>query len=313
LIFLAVGWTGVEHRVLALSIGGVVCIAAAVAGATSQDLKTGFLVGATPARQQISLVFGVTTSALLIGGMIQFLNSASTTIVPRSYPGVTVTDIEPVPMTLKDGKTYRVGHLYKQTGAATTGKYLINESGAITYLVDPGIGGREEVGYDGHKVTKLDSPKSQIMALVIDGILTQQLSWGLILIGAALAIAMELMGLPSLPIAVGVYLPISTSATMFMGGIARWLVDRKTESLHLTAEEAESGPGVLFSSGLIAGGAITGVLLAAATVMGWDRAFNLAGKLGGFDENPVAAIVLYVLLLSAPLYYVGQRVIRRTA
>jgi putative OPT family oligopeptide transporter len=307
LIFLAVGWTGIEHRVLALSIGGVVCIAAAVAGATSQDLKTGFLIGATPARQQIGLVFGVVTSALLIGGMIQFLNNAATTIVTRNYPGVTVKDIEAESMTLKDGHTYRIGHLYEQTGAAPAGKYLINDAGAIQYLVDPGIGGREETDYTGHKVTKLDSPKSQIMALVVDGILTQKLSWGLILIGAFLAIAMELVGIPSLPVAVGVYLPISTSATMFMGGIVRWLVERATKVRTISDAESESGPGILFSSGLIAGGAITGVLLAACTVFGWDTAFNLAGKLAGFDENPIVAITMYIVLLAVPLYMVGKR------
>lgn len=323
LIFLAVGWTGIEHRVLALSIGGVVCIAAAVAGATSQDLKTGYLIGATPARQQIGLVFGVVTSALLIGGMIEFLNNAATTIVVRDFPGVTVKDVEPQRLALKDGHmvsagsndgvTYRIGHLYEQTGTAPSGRYLIDDTGAIKYLVDPGIGGREETNYNGKKVTKLDSPKSQIMALVVDGILTQKLSWGLILIGAFLAIAMELVGIPSLPVAVGVYLPISTSATMFMGGIVRWLVERAGQrnvvdpSTPTSLAESESGPGVLFSSGMIAGGAIMGVLLAVFTVFGWDTAFNLAGKLGGFDENALAAMVLYIILLAVPLYMIGKR------
>jgi putative OPT family oligopeptide transporter len=310
LIFLAVGWTGAEHRVLALSIGGVVCIAAAVAGATSQDLKTGFLVGATPRRQQVGLMFGVVTSALLIGGMIQFLDRASTTIVAREYAGVTVHAIDAETMTLKTGETYHVGHLYEPSGAAPTGRYLVDDAGTIHYLIDPGIGGREETDYTGRKVTKLDSPKSQIMALVVDGILTQKLSWGLILIGAFLAVVMELLGLPSLPIMVGVYLPISTSATMFMGGAVRWLVERKTKHLNVTAEEAESGPGVLFSSGLIAGGAITGVVLAALTVAGWDSAFNLAGKLGGFETLSLPAVIIYVLLLCVPLYLVGKRVTR---
>lgn len=312
LIFLAVGWTGAEHRVLALSIGGVVCIAAAVAGATSQDLKTGFLVGATPRRQQVGLMFGVVSSAILIGGMIQFLDRASTTIVARQYAGVTVTHIDAETTTLKNGETYHIGHLYEQTGPAPAGRYLVDNSGTIHYLIDPGIGGREAVDYTGRKVTKLDSPKSQIMALVVDGILTQKLSWSLILIGAFLAIAMELMGLPSLPIAVGVYLPISTSATMFMGGIVRWLVERKTKHLNITAEEAESGPGVLFSSGLIAGGAITGVVLAALSVAEWDTGFNLAGKLGGFDELSWPAFLIYIVLLCVPLYLVGKRVARKT-
>ena len=166
LLFLAAGWTGIEHRVLALSIGGVVCIAAAVAGATSQDLKTGYLVGATPARQQIGLAFGVVTSALLIGGIIHFLNEAKTTIVARDYPGVQLSAITTETRTV-GGESYRVGQRYERTGEAPAGQYLVDESSAIRFLVDPEIGGRELVNWDGRRVEQLDSPKSQIMALVV--------------------------------------------------------------------------------------------------------------------------------------------------
>ena len=197
LTFLAVGWVGIEHRVLALCIGGVVCVAASTAGGTSQDLKTGFLIGATPRHQQVSLLIGVTASALLVGGIIQFLNTAKTTIVTKDYPGIVVRNIEPNATTGPDGKTYRVGHLYDQSGNAPSGKYLVDDAGTIHFLVDPGIGGRESVGYDGRRVEKLESPKSQIMALVVDGILTQKLPWSLVLIGAFLAVAIELLGLPS--------------------------------------------------------------------------------------------------------------------
>ncbi len=306
LLFLAVGWTGIEHRVLALSIGGVVCIAAAVAGATSQDLKTGYLVGATPASQQIGLVFGVVSSAVLIGGIIYFLNNASTTIVTRDYPGVTVTHTEQETMDVK-GQSYRVGRLFEQTGAAPAGKYLIDVSGSIRYLVDPGIGGREAVGYDGRRVEKLDSPKSQIMALVVDGILTQKLPWGLILIGAFLAIAIELVGIPSLPVAVGVYLPISTSATNFMGGAVRWLIERRMTPEQRSGPESDSGPGVLFASGLIAGGAILGVVYAAIQAQRWDARFNVSASVGAFAQSNMVAIVIYTLLLLVPLYVVANR------
>jgi len=308
LIFLAIGWTGVEHRVLALSIGGVVCIAAAVAGATSQDLKTGYLVGATPARQQIGLVAGVCTSALLIGFMIQFLNEAKTTVVRREYAGVAVpaASFESAPRVV-DGQTYRVGHLYEQTGAAPAGRYLVDPSGAIRFVLDPGIGGREPTDYQGRTIDKLDSPKAQIMALVVDGILTQKLSWGLILIGAFLAVAMEVLGLPSLPVAVGVYLPISTSATMFMGGLIRWLIDRRLSPAQREGPEADSGPGVLFSSGLIAGGAIMGVVLAALTVYRVDERYNVGASLGAFAENPLVAMAIYVAALAVPLYLVARR------
>ena len=304
LIFYAVGWTGPQHRVLALSIGGVVCIAAAVAGATSQDLKTGFLVGATPSRQQIGLFFGVVTSALMVGWTIQFLDRAGTAIVPRSYPGVTVAAIDSAPYTLEDGRQFRVGHVYERVGNVVEGRYLVDSAGGIRYLIDPGIGGRETVDYLGHHVQKLDSPKSQIMALVVDGILTQKLNWGLILVGAFFAVVMEILGIPSLPVAVGSYLPISTSATMFLGGVVRWLVERRTRS---SPEDADSGPGVLFSSGLIAGGAITGVLLAVFTVKHWDRVYDVGDRMGSLGQNPVVAIAAFVLFLAIPLYRVGTR------
>ncbi|MFL5582014.1 MAG: OPT/YSL family transporter, partial [Gemmatimonadaceae bacterium] len=311
LIFLGIGWTRIEHRVLALSIAGVVCVSAAVAGATSQDLKTGHLVGATPRRQQISLVFGVVTSAILIGWMINFLNDAKTTRVARSYPGVTVANLEQRTMAGPDGRQYRVGHLYEQTGAAPAGRYLVDQAGAIRYLLDPGIGGREPVDASGKRIDKLDSPKAQIMALVVDGILTQKLPWALILIGAFIAIAMEILGLPSLAVSVGVYLPISTSATMFLGGAVRWLVERRTraEAAPNAAAHAEgdSGPGVLFSSGLIAGGAIMGVVFAGLQAKGWDAGLNMSRVMGSLAENALLAILVFAATVLLPLYLVARR------
>ena len=306
LLFFAAGWTKVEHRVLALSIGGVVCVAAAVAAATSQDLKTGYLVGATPMRQQIGLFAGVTTSALVIGWIITFLNDAKTTIVVRDYPGVAVSAIDTRTQVGPDGNMYHTAHLYEATGAAPAGRYLVDSSGAIKYLIDPGIGGRESKGADGKVVEKLDSPKSQIMSLVVDGILTQKLPWGLILIGAALAVVMEILGVSSLPVAVGAYLPISTSATMFAGGVLRWYVDRKNGAL---ADDAtsDSGPGVLFSSGLIAGGAITGVLLTAIAVKGWDSVFNMQHTMGAWGESALLGMIVFGVGMLLPLYRVATK------
>jgi putative OPT family oligopeptide transporter len=312
LIFLAIGWTGIEHRVLALTIGGVVCVAAAVAGATSQDLKTGYIVGATPARQQIGLLFGVTTSALLIGGMIALLNTAHQTIVAKQYPGVTVSTIDAGATTTVRGVTYQVGHLYDTQGGAPAGKYLVDSAHTIHYLVDPGIAGREPRDVSGRVVEKLDSPKAQIMALVVDGILTQKLPWGLILIGGFLAIAIEILGIPSLPVAVGVYLPISTSATMFMGGVVRWLGERRLSADERTGAKADSGPGVLFSSGLIAGGAIMGVAISALAVwrLSGDRTaadlIDMSHVAGVVGTSAIAAVLLYVFLLAIPLYTVGR-------
>jgi OPT oligopeptide transporter protein len=200
---------------------------------------------------------------------------------------------------------FRVGHLYEQTGIAPAGKYLVDDSGAIRYVVDPGLGGRERVNYDGREIDKLESPKSQIMALVVDGILTQKLPWGLILVGAFLAVAMELVGVPSLPVAVGVYLPISTSATMFAGGMLRWLVDRRLSPEEREGPDADSGPGVLFSSGLIAGGAITGVVLAALQAKGLDAAIDLTKSIG--SQNQLVAVAAFVLLIAVPVYVVARR------
>ncbi|HXT47261.1 MAG TPA: oligopeptide transporter, OPT family [Gemmatimonadaceae bacterium] len=312
LIFLAIGWTGPEHRVLALTIGGVVCVAAAVAGATSQDLKTGYIVGATPKRQQIGLLFGVTTSALLIGGMIQLLNRAHTTIVEKSYPGVVVSIIDAGAADTVNGVAYQVGHLVEEQGGAPAGKYLVDASHSIHYLIDPGIAGRYPTDVSGRTVEKLDSPKAQIMALVVDGILTQRLPWGLILIGGFLAIAIEILGIPSLPVAVGVYLPISTSATMFMGGVVRWLVEQRLPAEERVGAKADSGPGVLFSSGLIAGGAIMGVGLSVLAI--WKVAGNrtaadvidLSHHVGIVGASAAAAIILYILFLAVPLYRVGR-------
>jgi uncharacterized oligopeptide transporter (OPT) family protein len=158
------------------------------------------------------------------------------------------------------------------------------------------------------------------MALVTDGILTQRLPWGLVLIGVFLTIAIELMGLQSLPIAVGVYLPISTSAPMFIGGAIRWLVERHMRSGDRSIAEVESGPGVLFSSGLIAGGAIAGITIAAIAAILVSRAeaaqipaaeylahlVGLQGALGGFATSSVAALCMFALL-GAALYRVARR------
>jgi hypothetical protein len=261
----------------------------------------------------------VTASALLVGGIIHFLNTAKQTIVVRSYPGVVAQNVEPQPMALVNGRlveadastaganvgtTLRVAHVFEQTGAAPAGKYLVDGSGAIRYLVDPGLGGRERVNYDGREIDKLESPKSQIMALVVDGILTQKLPWGLILVGAFLAIAMELIGVPSLPVAVGVYLPISTSATMFMGGVLRWLIDRRRPVEEREGPDADSGPGVLFSSGLIAGGAITGVILAALQAKGLDTAIDVSKSFG--STSGLVAMLAYIALIAVPVYVVAR-------
>ena len=328
-IFLLIGWTGVDHRVGAITIAGVIAVAAANAGATSQDLKTGFYVGATPRRQQIGILVGAVTSALAIGWTLSLLNTTYTTIVPERHPGVTLAAAAPgaddrsvttLGETMRhDGRDWEVVRVNLPTEGIQPGKYLIDPATReVAYLVDPGIGGRirEE---NGRPITKLDSPKATIMALVTDGILTQQLPWGLVLIGVCLTIAIELMGLQSLPIAVGVYLPISTSASMFIGGIIRWLVERRRAS-GTSLAEVESGPGVLFSSGLIAGGAIAGITIAgiAALMVGRAEAaqvpaaeylahvVGLEEGLGAFAQSDLVSLAIYAGL-GYLLYRIASR------
>ncbi|MFZ5625082.1 MAG: OPT family oligopeptide transporter [Gemmatimonadota bacterium] len=330
-IFLLIGWTGVDHRVGAISIAAVIAVAAGNAGATSQDLKTGFLVGATPRAQQVAILIGAVTSALAIGFTLTLLNNTYTNIVPEAHPGVVIEAAGPdapdraVTTTGEQlehaGKRWQVVRVNQPMQGVAPGKYLVDPATKeIAYLVDPGIGGRIRE-LNGMPITKLDSPKATIMALVTDGILTQKLPWGLVLLGVFITIAIELMGLQSLPVAVGVYLPISTSSAMFVGGAIRWLVERRlAQEQRADAASAESGPGVLFSSGLIAGGSIAGIVVAAlvaalsarAAAAGVPAADYLAHRVGfeaGFPAIAGSDLVAMLIFaaLGAVLYRVATR------
>lgn len=325
-IFLLLGWVGVDHRVQAISIACVIAVAAANAGATSQDLKTGFLVGATPRRQQIGIIVGAVTSAVVVGWTLTLLNRAYQYPVPErhadftapaaSTPDVTVLDERMSGFLVAGGETtdsaaYQVIRVYAQTQSVPAGKYLIDPATReIRYVVDPGIGGRIRE-FEGRTLTRLDSPKATLMALITDGILTRRLPWALVLIGVFISIAIELMGLQSLPVAVGVYLPLSTSSGIFVGGLIRWLVERRMRSEQRSLAEIESGPGVLFSSGLIAGGAIAGIVIAG--IAGWKGsaewladAVGLYKGLGAFATSNLVSLVLLVLL-AALLHWVAVR------
>jgi len=188
LVFVFVGWTGPEYRAVALCVGAVVCIAAANGGATSQDLKTGYLVGATPKWQQIGLILGVATSAVAIGMTVLKLHQTL------------------------------------------------------------GIGSKE-----------LAAPKAQLMSLIIDGVLNQTLPWDLILVGFFMGIVMEACGIEALPFAVGAYLPLSASTPIMAGGFINLIVSKVYK---IKESDTDTSPGVLYSSGLIAGGAITGIAIA---------------------------------------------------
>nr|WP_294908667.1 oligopeptide transporter, OPT family [uncultured Lacibacter sp.] len=207
LIFIAVGWTGKVFEPMALVVGGMICIAAANAGATSQDLKTGYIVGATPKNQQLALFIGAIVSSIAIGATIKVLDTPTAEMAAQ-------------------GITHAIG----------TDKY--------------------------------PAPQGTLMATLIKGILSFNLDWQFVLVGVFIAITMELCGIKSLSFAVGLYLPLSTTLPIFIGGAIRGLVDmkKKKSGEELSAEEEDLGKGNLFATGLVAGGALAGVLVAILSV-----------------------------------------------
>ena len=299
LIFLIVGWTGGTYYVTALSVGAIVCIAASNGGTTSQDLKTGFLVGGTPKLQQYSILVGAFASALVLGPILLQLNQAATVYVPAAEvaPGLTtdasqLTRTEPLrgPQARTDAGTYLVWQKTGEVGGPA-GRYLVDSRGRAVWLVDPGINGTHKVRPDGTTVRKFDAPKATLMSYIIKGILDRQLPWALVLLGVFISVTLELSGIPSLAFAVGVYLPLSASSPIFVGGLVRWLVDRlrRDELKHAQLDEAQlmaesdKSPGVLLASGYIAGGAIAGILIAFlagvldridASLTSWSTAHN---------------------------------------
>ena len=204
LLFVGIGWTGDVYQPMALCVGGMVCIAAANAGATSQDLKTGYLVGATPRWQQIGLLIGVVVAALVIGLTVKVLDNPT-------------------------------------IDAAT---------GLVTHAI-----GSE----------KYPAPQGTLMATLIKGLLAHNLDWQFVLVGVFLAATVELCGVSPLSFAVGAYLPLSTTLPIWVGGVIKGLVDRRSGAA-ASAHGEEIGPGSLFATGLVAGGALAGVLVAVLSV-----------------------------------------------
>ena len=314
LLFLLIGWTGVGYRAMALTMAAVVCVAASNGGATSQDLKTGFLVGATPRAQQLSLFVGVVTSALVIGWTMLGINKVYTTYPPVDH-GSFRAEVSKNTQE-HDGATYYVANVLEPTeiaGGATvpTGRYLATAEGQLKFLIDPGIGGTD-TERDGKKLPKLDAPKARLFSLIVDGILTQKLPWGLVLVGVLLALMMELVGVSALPFAVGVYLPISTSAPIFIGGVIRHYVDKKrtasksTSAVQALEESSDASPGMLMASGLIAGGAIAGLLQALLLGIGKDAMFDFSQIALFATESDVFAMAMF-LVMAGVLYFYGKR------
>jgi putative OPT family oligopeptide transporter len=246
LTFVALGWTGHQYTAAALAIGTVVCIAASNAGTTSQDLKTSFLVGGTPWRQQVALIVGVITSVVAIGAILQVINKGGREIQEAAYTVSLPPAADAETMAGPDGAVYRVARVGGVEGIPD-GRYLVTDAGQVHYRVQEGIGSKAA-----------PAPQATLMSLVIKGILNQQLPWGLVLLGVFTSILMEIIGVPALAFAVGMYLPLESTTPIFLGGLARKMVDWKRRS----EAESDAGPGVLYSSGLVAGGSIMGLLVA---------------------------------------------------
>ncbi|GAC1438847.1 MAG: oligopeptide transporter, OPT family [Sediminibacterium sp.] len=202
LIFLSVGWSGRAFEPLVLVVGGMICIAAANAGGTSQDLKSGYIVGATPRNQQIALFIGAIVSSVVIGITVKFLDKPTAEMVQQGIHHAIGTD-------------------------------------------------------------KYPAPQATLMATLIKGILSQNLDWQYVVVGVFLAVTMELCGIKSLSFAIGVYLPLATTLPIFIGGAIRGIVEGKQRkaNIQVNAEE-ELGKGNLFATGLVAGGAVAGVVIA---------------------------------------------------
>ena len=404
LVFLIVGWTGPHYFVTALSIGGIVCIASSNGGTTSQDLKTGFLVGSTPRLQQIAILAGTLASAVALGPILLGLNNSYTVYVPPTTfqkieagatpPRVQAANLPPFQENLKPDTTGHYRVLHNEKGGVNSiipgleaGDYLVNENGAVVYklehnfpadlrapndaelsppehikgaqaktnpqlyrswqrpdpnggaaqrflvndqreaiyLVDPGINGTHKVRPDGSTVTKFDAPKATLMSYIIKGILGHKLPWTLVLLGVMISIVLEMSGIPSLAFAVGVYLPLSSSTPIFVGGMIRWLVDRwlrrhKFKEHNLSEDElvaeGDKSSGVLLASGYIAGSAITGIVIALMNLVpslaaANDRITAWATAHNPFFAGPRADLLALIpfMFLCVFLYLVGRDVL----
>ena len=200
----------------AISIGSIICIVAAMAGDTSQDLKTGYILGATPKKQQIGELIGAVISAFTIGGVLVLLDSAW------------------------------------------------------------GFGTKD-----------LAAPQATLMKMIVEGVMDGNLPWALVFIGIFIAVVVEILGIPVLPVAIGLYLPLELSSTIMIGGVIRYFADKKSK-------QSEAGAGVLFCSGMIAGEGLVGILLAILAVVKVDDKMDLSGVV---NTGTIGGIVLMILMI----------------
>ena len=326
-MFLVMHWTAPAFFALAISIGGVVCIASANAGNTSQDLKTGYLVGATPAKQQLALIVGVIVSVVAIGYTLKGMDSGLEEFQPASI-AININDLPAgvsadnntkfertsVPLTTTDGKPMGKDQSVQgmvllnalNSAKVPDGSYFYNpKSNMIEIQWVHGIGSRNAA-----------APQARLMATVINGILTRKLPWGLILLGVFLVIAVEILGIRSLSFAVGFYIPISTTLAIFCGGLVRWLVDKAAERAGQKTEESDVSPGSLYASGLIAAGGIVGLLgiivklLEKSPESKWyhmkEGMLLLTDRLGPIGHSTFVSVLMFAVL-AASLFYFARK------
>ncbi|HMC64170.1 MAG TPA: oligopeptide transporter, OPT family [Gemmataceae bacterium] len=321
LIFLALRKTDRAAMLTALTVAAVVCIASSNGGTTSQDLKTGFLVGATPRKQQISIVVGAVTSALVIGLTMLALNAAGVHYTNKGLPTRTITVPADAPRERAgrphedDNTLYHVVHVTQ--GAypdVKPGRYLVDDAGHIKYRTDIPIAQESKVMDNGQEApTRFSAPQPQLFALIIEGILSRNLEWALVVAGALIAIALELAGVSALPFAVGMYLPLSTSTPIFIGGAIRWIADR-VRGVSASESETETSPGVLLSSGYIAGGTLIGLVIAffAFLPKSFNDALDLSKYLGSAYSaedatGPKVVALITFAVLAIVLFVIGSR------
>ncbi len=316
-VFLVKGWTAPAFGALAITVGGVVCIASANAGDTSQDLKTGFLVGGTPWKQQVALMIGVCVSTFAVGITLNMMNRGFEEFHAMNMPWNISVAHQGVQV---QGKfTRKEIHVQVQGKPAETeagDQYiLLNALGSHDlpdgkYLYNPATKTIQVHWIQGIGSARAAAPQARLMATVINGILTRQLPWGLVLLGVFLVIAIELMGVRSLTFAVGSYLSIATTLAIFVGGMARWFVDRARERAGEAGEaESEISPGSLYASGLIAAGGIVG-LMGVGLKLAEPFGENILRIPHTFLYNQGFSVAMFALLAFS-LYYFARKPLKK--
>jgi putative OPT family oligopeptide transporter len=321
-VFLVQGWTAPAYGALAITIGGTVAIAAANAGDTSQDLKTGYLIGATPRLQQLALMVGVVVSTVAIGWTLNLMNTGLQRFQAASQPwdiaashlGVSIqTDVQHLP------QQFTVYGADKSQTTHRKSEYMVlNSIGSAEladgkYLYSPATKRIEVQWIQGIGSEKAAAPQARLMATVINGILTQKLPWGLVLLGVFLVGAVELLGVRSLSFAVGAYLSIGTTLAIFAGGVVRWLVDSAVARAGGSTAESESevSPGSLYASGLIAAGGIVGLIgVALKGYESWADKGDILNFPHTFLYHDVVSIAMFALLAFS-LYYFARKPLKK--